>query len=88
MVFSSYTTILSAILFALANAHVTMNPPVAPAGYSQSNLRVPHGCNGSDTSSIQVSIPAGLSSVKPTKVSGWVMTISKRPLAVPSKHMK
>lgn len=70
-------------LFSLVSAHASLNPSVSTGSYSQTNLRVPHGCNGSDTLSVQVSIPANLSSVKPQKVAGWTITISKRPLAVP-----
>ena len=73
----------SSLLFGLCLAHASMNPPVSTGSYSQSNMRIPHGCNGSDTTSVRVSIPANLSSVKPQKVAGWTMTIAKRPLAVP-----
>ena len=85
MLFSSVSVTIMALFLSLVNAHATLNPPVSRASYSQSNLRVPHGCNGSDTVSVEVSIPVGLSSVKPQKAPGFVMTISKRPLAVPSK---
>lgn len=85
MLFSSASVTIIALFLSLVNAHASLNPPVSRASYSQSNLRVPHGCNGSDTVSVEVSIPVGLSSVKPQKVAGFVMTISKRPLAVPSK---
>ena len=78
-------SICALLTFGFVSGHASMSPPVSPAGFSQSNVRVPHGCNGTDTTSVQVTIPAGLSSVKPTKVAGWTLTMTTRPLAVPIK---
>ena len=79
-------SIVSALItFGFVSGHASMSPPASPAGYSQSNVRIPHGCNGTDTTTVQVSIPAGLSSVKPSKVAGWNLEITTRPLAVPIK---
>jgi len=75
----------SSSLISLVAAHATLNPRVSAGSYSQANLRIPHGCNGSDTTSVQITIPANLTSVKPQKAPGWTMTISKRPLAVQIK---
>ncbi|KAI8906429.1 hypothetical protein EDD86DRAFT_210701 [Gorgonomyces haynaldii] len=64
-------------------AHVTLNPPVSTGSYSAANVRVPHGCNSTATISVSITIPQGVSSVKPSRVNGWQLSIAKRPLAVP-----
>lgn len=47
----------SIFLFQTAFAHVTINPNVSKGSYSQGNVRVPHGCNLTATTSITISIP-------------------------------
>ncbi|KAJ3358569.1 hypothetical protein HDU91_005180 [Kappamyces sp. JEL0680] len=74
---------LLSLCLSLAFGHVTLNPPVSTGSYAQANVRIPHGCNGTNTVAVTVTIPQGVTSVKPQKVWGWVMNITQRPLAVP-----
>ncbi len=60
------------MLAAPAYAHVTANPNAAPAGgYFMAKFRVGHGCEGSPTTTVRISIPDGVSSVRPEVVPGW-----------------
>jgi len=55
-----------------ALAHITAQPNEAVAGtYFETSFNVPHGCDGSSTVAIQVTIPAGVLSVKPQMKPGW-----------------
>jgi periplasmic copper chaperone A len=55
-----------------AAAHVTANPNAGPSGgYWKTDFRVPHGCDGSATTAVRVSIPEGVVNVKPQVVAGW-----------------
>lgn len=69
-----------------AFAHITANPDQAVWGrYFQTSFSVPHGCEGSPTTGIRISIPEGALSVKPQVKPGWTITITKRKLATPVK---
>lgn len=58
-----------------AYAHVTLAQQKAPAGSNyRAVLRVPHGCNGSATTSISVKIPQGMIAVKPKPKPGWELS--------------
>lgn len=58
-----------------AYAHVTVHPKKAPAGsYAKLVFRVPHGCAGSATTGLIVSIPKGVLAVKPQVHTGWTIT--------------
>jgi uncharacterized protein YcnI len=74
---------IATLLLTTALAHVTMQPPVSTGSYSQAFVRVPHGCNKSATLKVIIQIPQGVGSVKPTKASGWRLTIDQRKLPVP-----
>ena len=53
-------------------AHVGVQPDEVPAdSYTKLTFSVPHGCDGSSTTRLRVSIPAGVISVKPQVVAGW-----------------
>jgi uncharacterized protein YcnI len=55
-----------------ASAHVTLERHEAAVGSSyRAVLRVPHGCNGSPTTSLRVRLPAGVIGVKPMPKPGW-----------------
>jgi len=61
-----------------ALAHITLEQREAKAGSSyKAVLRVPHGCDGSATTSVRVQIPDGLYSVKPMPKPGWTLTTLK-----------
>jgi uncharacterized protein YcnI len=60
------------VVAAPAAAHVTANPSTAPSdGYAVVEFQVPHGCDGSATTSLSLRIPEGVVSVKPEAVAGW-----------------
>jgi uncharacterized protein YcnI len=65
-----------------AAAHVTLDPPAAPAGsFVRAALRVPHGCAGAATIRIAVELPEGVHSAKPSPKPGWRLTVERRRLA-------
>ena len=62
----------------IASAHVVVEPKSAPAGaYQKLTFRVGHGCDHSPTTEIVVSIPKGVTSVKPQVHTGWTITTKK-----------
>ena len=72
-------------------AHVTANPDNGGAGkYFQTSFRISHGCDGSDTTRISITIPSGFVSIKPEFKPGWKVEIKKRKLdkPVPAGHGK
>jgi len=59
-----------------ASAHVTLERQEAHVGSAyKAVLRVPHGCDGSPTTSIRVRIPAGIIGVKPMPKPGWQLSV-------------
>ena len=55
-----------------ASAHVTVSPSDAAAGaFTVLTVSVPHGCDGSPTTSIEVQIPEQILSVTPTRNPFW-----------------
>jgi periplasmic copper chaperone A len=75
--------IISAALMALAtdaSAHVTLEQSEARVGASyKAVLKVPHGCEGTATTSIRVRLPAGFIAVKPMPKPGWTLAIKEGP---------
>lgn len=72
-------------------AHVTANPDTGKAGsYFQTSFRISHGCEGSDTVAVSITLPPGFVSVRPEFKSGWKVEIKKRKLdkPVPAGHGK
>lgn len=65
-------------------AHVVLADPAAlgNTGYSAA-LRVGHGCNGSATNAIRVTVPAGFKGAKPLPKAGWVLSTTVGQLAAP-----
>jgi len=69
-----------------AHAHVTLEQPIANAGaYHKLTFKIGHGCEGSATSAVKVSIPDNVSGAKPMPKAGWVIETSIQPLKVPHK---
>jgi uncharacterized protein YcnI len=61
-----------------AHAHVTLEMREAPVGASyKAVLRVPHGCEGTATTTLRVKIPEGLIGVKPMPKPGWTLDTVK-----------
>ncbi len=72
-----------------ATAHITLETQEAKAGASYKGvLRVPHGCEGTATTSIRVKIPDGVVGVKPMPKPGWTLTtvVGKYPKAYSLFH--
>ena len=63
-----------------ASAHVTLQPSQAIAGASfKAALVVPHGCAGSATTRLTVTIPEGVIAVKPVPKPGWTVEMTRGP---------
>ena len=60
-----------------ANAHVTLFQKSAAPGPYKAVFGVPHGCSGSATVSVRVSIPEGFIGVKPMPKPGWTVTMTR-----------
>jgi uncharacterized protein YcnI len=46
---------------------------------TQITLRVPHGCDGAATDTVEVRIPEGVTGVKPKWAAGWTIETEPRP---------
>jgi len=67
-----------------ANAHITLETPEAEAGKPyKAVLRVGHGCDGSATKQIIVTLPEGLRGAKPVPKAGWTLATTRAPLKTP-----
>jgi uncharacterized protein YcnI len=61
-----------------AAAHVTLETrEAAVGGPYKAVLRVPHGCEGTATTTVRVRIPEGVIGVKPMPKPGWTLTTVK-----------
>ena len=61
-----------------AQAHVTATPDAANAGgYGTLTFAFSHGCDGSPTKSLAITIPEGLDSVTPTIAAGWDIAVER-----------
>ncbi|GAA1012232.1 hypothetical protein Aple_008240 [Acrocarpospora pleiomorpha] len=68
------TAALGLVLFgaSAASAHVTVTPSTTAAGsYTVLTFSVPHGCDGSSTTSVAISMPEQIIAVTPTVNPGW-----------------
>lgn len=75
---------LAALIAGSASAHVTFEQPKAPAGSTlKAVLRVGHGCDGSATHTLRVSIPSGFRGAKPMPKAGWSLDVRKATLTQP-----
>jgi periplasmic copper chaperone A len=69
-----------------AGAHVTANPGSATAGeFTKLDFRVPHGCEGSATTSLTVRMPDGVLFVSPEVVPGWKESVTTAKFDKPVK---
>jgi periplasmic copper chaperone A len=67
-----------------AAAHVTANPSSAVAGeFTKLDFRVPHGCEGSATTSLTVRMPDGVLFVSPEVVPGWKESVTTAKFSEP-----
>ena len=85
----SFATKVIAACAALAGAnasfsHVVLQDPAAAAGSSyRATLRVGHGCEGSPTTEIKVTIPPGFNGAQPMPKPGWTLYTHVGKLAQP-----
>jgi len=67
-----------------ASAHVSVSASSTAAGsYSVLTFSVGHGCDGSPTTTVAISIPATIESVTPTVNPGWTISRVTEPLDEP-----
>jgi uncharacterized protein YcnI len=67
-----------------ASAHVyTEETEVAAGAFSQVTLVVPHGCEGSPTTALEIEVPEGVNSVTPEVHPGWDITVATEPVDPP-----
>jgi len=65
-------------------AHVTLEQATAPAGsMHKAVFRIGHGCEGSPTHTVSVTVPGGFRGAKPMPKPGWTLAVRKAPLAQP-----
>ena len=67
-----------------ASAHIEIEQPEVTAG-SQAvvTLQVPHGCAGSTTTELRISIPESITDVTPTRNANWNVNKVTEALATP-----
>lgn len=67
-------------------AHIVASPDTGESGaWFRTNLRVSHGCDGSDTTKLTVTVPKEIQIIKPQVKAGWKIDIVKRKLDKPVK---
>lgn len=76
--------IANGLLGAQASAHVVFNEAEAEAGaFHDAQLRVMHRCDDQPTDRVRIMMPEGVTRVTPRAISGWDVSIEKRPLDKP-----
>jgi periplasmic copper chaperone A len=67
-----------------ANAHAVMNQTSAqPGSLVTAEARITHGCNGTPTHTVTVTMPEGVTRVTPRAMSGWTVSVTHRQLPAP-----
>lgn len=67
-----------------AGAHVTVQPPEAPAGgFTRLDVRVPNERDNANTTKVEVQLPPGFLSVSTEPVPGWKAELTMRKLDKP-----
>jgi periplasmic copper chaperone A len=67
-----------------AGAHVTLQPPEAPAGgFTRLDVRVPNERDNANTTKVEVQLPPGFLSVSTEPVPGWNAELTMRKLDKP-----
>src|ERR1700759_4094267 len=79
--------IAAALLFAMAlpaSAHVTLVEASAKAGGNfVTEFRIGHGCAGSPTTALTITLPESVIGAKPKAKSGWTISMTHAALAKP-----
>jgi uncharacterized protein YcnI len=69
---------LCVAMSSVAHAHVTLESREAPVGANyKAVMRVPHGCDGTATTSVRIRMPEGFIAVKPMPKPGWKLDVVK-----------
>lgn len=84
--FAAALTLAVAAPGAEALAHASLEVKTASAGSLRAALRVPHGCQGSPTVAVKLTIPEGVIGVKPAPKAGWTVNTTKGPYARAYDH--
>ncbi|MFH7045028.1 YcnI family protein [Paucibacter sp. JuS9] len=72
------------LLASAAQAHITLEQREAEAGSTyKAVFKVGHGCDGSATRQITVTLPAGFKGAKPVPKAGWRLSLRMEKLAQP-----
>lgn len=67
-----------------AGAHVSITPTETAAGaHTLMTVSVPHGCDGSPTTKVEIQVPEQILSVTPTRNPLWTVTKTKEKLDEP-----
>lgn len=84
MIFRTFIALLLAAAASLASAHIVFEQKQASAGsYFKGVLLVGHGCQGSATKAITVTIPDGVQGARPQPKPGWQLDVQRARLAKP-----
>jgi uncharacterized protein YcnI len=68
----------------IANAHVTLDQAKAKAGsYHKLTFKVGHGCEGSTTHTVKISLPEAATGAKPMLKPGWKIDTVSQTLSKP-----
>jgi len=72
------------VLATSAHAHATLERTSAPAGsFYKAVIGITHGCDGSGTVAVRVTIPEGDKRAKPMPKPGWQLAVRLEPLDEP-----
>ncbi|GAN05508.1 conserved hypothetical protein [Mucor ambiguus] len=70
---------LTLLFSASTNAHVALNPKFAEPGQNLTTaFHVPHGCNGSATTGITVTVPDAITVLTAQQVNNWTLSTTYR----------
>ena len=83
-----FAAMIAAAAYCLpAFAHITLEKPeAAPHSGYKAVFRLPHGCEGSATISVKITLPEGVIAAKPMPKAGWKLDISKGNYAASYKY--
>lgn len=74
----------SAGFVGIASAHAVLTPAEAAAGASwRGAVRIGHGCEGTSTRLVRITIPDGVVGVRPKAKNGWLIETTWAPYAKP-----
>lgn len=69
-----------------ASAHASLEIKEAPSGaFYKAVVKVPHGCQGSPTNVVKITVPDGLVGAKPMPKAGWTLATVKGAYGAPMK---